>query len=279
MGRVDIVLPDETFPCEILEWSDDQVRFIVPNSLRQTVGQFSKEEVVVWLKPAQVEQPDPETMIFPSVSGETLYYYSGDEGPRHLCIINSRDLSGGDIGRPEIIENERGLKINFQLIGNRKSDKDLSSSLAIDFNNLDPSTPPVSIDIEDRLPESDFPAGISSVNCPIVIGEELTVSGHDFGRNEGKVDFIFRDGTSYPCKIADGGWSDDSIRCSMTGDMVNSFGRSEQEAFVWVKPARVESPDPGTVISPGVSGETPYYYSGYEGPKKQCNIRPRHDRP
>lgn len=123
-------------------------------------------------------------------------------------------------------------------------------------------------------PEAEYPARITSVNCPIIVNSSLSIHGHDFGRNEGQVDIVFEEAV-FSCEITE--WSEDHVRCLLPDSLAQTIGRFSQEGVIWLKPARVEEPETGTFRYrfPGSSDESPYYYSGNEGPRHVCEIRPR----
>ncbi len=123
------------------------------------------------------------------------------------------------------------------------------------------------------LPEPGFPARITSVNHPVAVGGNLSIYGHDFGRNEGHVVIALPDAT-FSCEITE--WTQGRVRCIVPISMGEAIGRSAKETVIWLKPARVEPPAPGTFIASGPGGpsETPYYYSGEEGPRYVCTIQP-----
>jgi len=94
-GRVDILTSGISFPCEITRWSESEVDCRIPSSLKDAIINQHNRNVIVWLKPARVEPPeppetpDPGTMHLPGPrsSDEEPYYYSGDEGPvKHFTI-------------------------------------------------------------------------------------------------------------------------------------------------------------------------------------------------
>ena len=122
-------------------------------------------------------------------------------------------------------------------------------------------------------PDPEFPARITSTNCPIAVGFSLSIFGHDFGRREGHVDIALPGGV-FSCEITE--WSEERVRCIVPISMGEAIGRSAKEAVVWLKPARIEPPAPGTTSLPGPGGssERPYYYSGEEGPRHICTIQP-----
>jgi len=126
-------------------------------------------------------------------------------------------------------------------------------------------------------PGPEFPAEITSINCwrrcPTAVGSGISIHGNDFGRNEGHVDIALREGV-FSCGIDE--WGEALVRCTIPISIGETVGRTEKEAVIWLKPARIEPPEPGTAYlpGPGGSGETPYYYSGEEGPRYLYTIRP-----
>jgi len=119
------------------------------------------------------------------------------------------------------------------------------------------------------LPGPEFLANITSANCPIVANASLSIDGRDFGEREGSVIIAFHD-QSFSCEIEK--WTDTNVRCNFPEDMIMSFGRSPKEAVIWLRPARITPPEPGTVCFD--CDKTIYYYSGEEGPRYVCTILP-----
>jgi hypothetical protein len=120
-------------------------------------------------------------------------------------------------------------------------------------------------------PIPEYPAMITSVDCPLVVSSSISINGQDFGESEGTVLVAFRDEV-FSCEIIE--WSDIYVSCSLPSSMVLEFGREPKEAVIWLRPARISPPAPGTACSGEGCGETPYYYNGEEGPRYTCMIQP-----
>ncbi len=120
--------------------------------------------------------------------------------------------------------------------------------------------------------EPEYPARITRVTDPVAVGSGLIVLGSDFGHRQGLVDISVSTST-HVCDITD--WQDDVIRCMVPISLGPEVGTARRDARVWVKPAAVAPPDPGT-MSTSISGETerPYPYSGDEGPGEVIMLSP-----
>ncbi len=115
-------------------------------------------------------------------------------------------------------------------------------------------------------PGPEYPATITSVNCPIIPGNTMTIDGNDFGERQGRVDIILPDSSSHPCSISS--WGDNQVQCLIPRELGDAVGRSSVDAVVWLKPAVVLRP-PGTP-----DDSDTYYYNGEEGPRYVCTINP-----
>lgn len=110
----------------------------------------------------------------------------------------------------------------------------------------------------------DYPARITSVDCPIFAGETVTIDGNDFGTRQGLVDIILPDRSSHPCSISS--WNDSQVQCTVPRSLSDDIDGSSVDAVVWLKPAVVLRP-PGTP-----DDSDTYYYNGSEGPRRVCSI-------
>ena len=119
-----------------------------------------------------------------------------------------------------------------------------------------------------------FPAVITSIEPRSAsVGDQIILHGRDFGRNTGRVDVLLP-GQQFPCEISQ--WTDRRIRCTIPIAMAEAVGTRPRDAVLWVKPARVDPPAPGTVSLPGPGGahKKTYYYSGEEGPMRPFSLQP-----
>jgi len=128
--------------------------------------------------------------------------------------------------------------------------------------------------VSNHLSRKHFPARITRTEPrSVAVGESLIIYGRHFGREEGHVDISLPD-ASFHCEINE--WTDSHVRCTIPTIMQEKMGDVSREAVLWLKPARVEPPDAGTMhmTGPGGSSEGPYDYNGNEGPMYSLIIQP-----